>query len=120
MSVTTGSFGSVVALPSEGVVDHTDSGENKLNAPYPRDVTHFTCWDFARSCYPSSIIIESPNQGRCSYTLLLPKDNTILQFRPPTHRLDLDITTAARTVFGELVPYTRFLSVINPAAVVCG
>ncbi|KAK4147019.1 uncharacterized protein C8A04DRAFT_25214 [Dichotomopilus funicola] len=37
----------------------------------------------------------------------------ILQFRPPRHKIDLDITKAARTIWGELVPVTRYVGVVT-------
>ncbi|GAB1320564.1 hypothetical protein MFIFM68171_10774 [Madurella fahalii] len=70
------------------------------------------CWRFARARYPSAALREAPTQGYCSYTLYL-NDDTILQFRPPRHRLDLDITSVARNTFGELAPHVQLLDTIR-------
>ncbi|KAK4106587.1 hypothetical protein N658DRAFT_503019 [Parathielavia hyrcaniae] len=81
-------------------------------------MTRLVCRQFARTLYPSANIVEPPEQGRCSYTLLLPDDGIILQFRPPTHCLDLDITAAASAFFPDLAPATTSLwAVIDPATV---
>ncbi|KAH6624935.1 hypothetical protein B0J18DRAFT_457146 [Chaetomium sp. MPI-SDFR-AT-0129] len=37
----------------------------------------------------------------------------ILQFRPPRHKIELDITQAARRIWGELVPVTRYVGVVR-------
>lgn len=78
-----------------------------------KDVTKPMCWHCARYIYPSTTIVEAPNQGRCSFTLMLPDRNVVLQFRPPQHRLDLDMIADARRIFGDLVPDSRFLAVIG-------
>ncbi|KAK4247763.1 hypothetical protein C7999DRAFT_31840 [Corynascus novoguineensis] len=81
------------------------------------DVTRVNCLRFAQRQYPTATIIEPQSQGRCSYTLLVPDDGhngTIIQFRPPRHRIDLCITAAAETIFGTLVPHTEFLTVLTP------
>ncbi|KAM7192680.1 hypothetical protein V8F20_008743 [Naviculisporaceae sp. PSN 640] len=70
------------------------------------------CWDFVRTEFrDESIVIEEvPVQGFCSYTLLVQtREHTILQFRPKTHRLDLDTSNAARKIYGKLVPHTELL-----------
>ncbi|SPQ22400.1 cfbc40a4-3bd3-4805-b172-c5698e3d5822 [Thermothielavioides terrestris] len=71
------------------------------------------CWRFAESLYPSSALVEAPSQGHCSYTLLLREHDSIIQFRPPRHRLDLVITAAARAALGDLVPDTQLLGTIH-------
>ncbi|KAK4242605.1 hypothetical protein C8A03DRAFT_11173 [Achaetomium macrosporum] len=71
------------------------------------------CWRFAQSLHPSSPVLEPPCQGHCSYTLLLPDHKTIIQFRPPKHRLDLEITSAAHAIFGTLAPHTQLLGAIT-------
>jgi hypothetical protein len=73
------------------------------------------CWRFAQSLHPSSQVLEPACQGHCSYTLLLllPDRKTIIQFRPPKHRLDLEIASAAHETFGALAPHTQLLSVIT-------
>ncbi|KAK3333163.1 hypothetical protein B0T19DRAFT_118423 [Cercophora scortea] len=72
------------------------------------------CWAFAKTQqhHPSddadSQLCEASSQGFCSYTLCLGRE-TIIQFRPPDHRLDLGITALARDTYGDLVPSVRFL-----------
>lgn len=78
------------------------------------DPTHAACLRFARDRYPDAIIAESSLQGHCSYTLIIRDAGTVLQFRPPRHRLDLSITAVARSIFGSLVPETRFVGVVSP------
>lgn len=50
-------------------------------------------------------------QGYCSYTLFVAQD-TILQFRPPVHRLDIRLAEAAREVYGTQAPRTELLGVL--------
>ncbi|AEO57668.1 hypothetical protein MYCTH_2304104 [Thermothelomyces thermophilus ATCC 42464] len=86
-------------------------------------VTRAACLRYAQRLYPGATILEAEPQGRCSYTLFLPPDDrhsgTILQFRPPRHRIDLCITAAAETIFGNLVPHTEFHSVLTPCQCQC-
>ncbi|KXX79452.1 hypothetical protein MMYC01_203728 [Madurella mycetomatis] len=70
------------------------------------------CWCFAQSLYPSATLREAPTQGYCSYTLHL-NDDTIIQFRPTRHQLDLDIASAARDTFGKLAPHVQLLDTIH-------
>lgn len=77
----------------------------------PRE-TRLRCWDLARHKFPNESIEESKPQGYCSYTLSIGRD-TILQFRPPVHKLDIRVTAAAQSIYGSLAPQTKFLDVIN-------
>jgi len=72
--------------------------------------TKTLCWDFVQANlkYPEAAIRETPLQGHCSYTLYLGGD-TIIQFRPRKHQIDLETTTLARRVFGDLAPSTQLL-----------
>ncbi|KAG8156673.1 hypothetical protein KVR01_013464 [Diaporthe batatas] len=70
------------------------------------------CWDLARHLFPDECIAETKPQGYCSYTLSVGGE-TILQFRPEVHRLDIRITTAAQTIYGSLAPPTKSLDVLN-------
>lgn len=77
------------------------------------------CWDFVKTEYPEDTtkegsIWEAPVQGFCSYTLCLDsRPHTILQFRPLIHKLELDIITAAREVYGELVPLIDLIGALT-------
>ncbi|KAL2181706.1 uncharacterized protein P884DRAFT_190045 [Thermothelomyces heterothallicus CBS 202.75] len=86
-------------------------------------VARAACLRYAQRLYPGATILEAEPQGRCSYTLFLPPDDrhsgTILQFRPPRHRIDPCITAAAETIFGNLVPHTEFHSVLTPCQCQC-
>jgi hypothetical protein len=96
--------------PPNHVVLHNSAGTHILVI---KDVTRYMCLRFARQTYPSTAMVEAPNQGRCSFTVLLPGRDLVLQFRPPAYRLDLDIVADARRIFGDLVPDSRFLAVIG-------
>lgn len=77
----------------------------------PQD-TRSRCWDLARRAFPNEFIEESKPQGYCSYTLCVGRD-TIVQFRPPVHKLDTRVTTAAEHIYGGLAPQTKLLDVID-------
>lgn len=62
--------------------------------------------------FPTEDIEESKPQGYCSYTLSIGRD-TILQFRPPVHKLDIRVTAAAQSIYGSLAPQIKLLDVIN-------
>ena len=64
---------------------------------------------------PSVLVVEAPFQGHCSYTLLLGSE-TIIQFRPPQHDLDLEVASAATDTFGALAPRTKFLGFVRTTA----
>jgi hypothetical protein len=96
--------------PPNEVVLRNSAGTQELVI---KDVTKFMCLRYARQHYPSTAMVEAPNQGRGTFTVLLPGRNLVLQFRPPAYRLDLDIIDDARRIFGDLVPDSRFLAVIG-------
>lgn len=70
------------------------------------------CWELARHLFPSEAIEEAKPQGYCSYTLCVGSE-TILQFRPEVHKLDIRISTAAQTIYAGLAPQTSLLDVVN-------
>lgn len=76
----------------------------------PRN-TRSTCWDLAHRIFPNGEIKETETQGYCSYTLCVGRD-TIVQFRPTVHKLDVRVTDAAKTIYGGLAPQTKLLDVI--------
>ncbi|KAF3012973.1 hypothetical protein E8E14_004396 [Neopestalotiopsis sp. 37M] len=70
------------------------------------------CDNFAKTRFPEDDIQPVPAQGYCSYTVFIGTDK-VVQFRPPDHGLDLEITSTACHVFGDIVPKTEFLGVVN-------
>lgn len=70
--------------------------------------TRERCWAMARGLFPGRTIEEVKPQGYCSHTLLVGQD-TIVQFRPPAHRLDIRLAMAAREIYGSLAPRTELL-----------
>lgn len=76
----------------------------------PRN-TRSRCWNLCRRILPNEEIKETEPQGYCSYTLCVGRD-TIVQFRPTVHKLDVRVTDAAKTIYGNLAPQTKLLDVI--------
>ncbi|KAK7740543.1 hypothetical protein SLS53_005387 [Cytospora paraplurivora] len=70
--------------------------------------TRERCWALVRGLFPGRTVEEVKSQGYCSYTLLVEQD-TIVQFRPAVHRLDIRLTTAAQAIYGSLAPRTELL-----------
>ncbi|KAI1393683.1 uncharacterized protein F4822DRAFT_385427 [Hypoxylon trugodes] len=56
----------------------------------------------------SDTVRPAPFQGYCSYTVFVGEE-TVVQFRPLAHKLDIGITNAACNIFGLLAPHTEFL-----------
>lgn len=77
----------------------------------PRD-TRLRCWDLARRVFPNEVMEEAEPQGYCSYTLCVGRD-TIVQFRPTVHKLDIRVTDAAKSIYGSLAPQIRLIDVID-------
>lgn len=77
----------------------------------PRD-TRSRCWDLARRVFPNEEIEEVEAQGYCSYTLCVGLD-TVIQFRPAVHKLDVRVTDAAKTIYGSLAPQIRLIDVLD-------
>jgi len=57
----------------------------------------------------------APHQGACSQTFI--RGNTVVQLRPPRHRIDVRVAAAARRVLGELVPTVPVLEGTVPRPV---
>jgi hypothetical protein len=70
------------------------------------------CWDLARHVFPNEEIQEANPQGYCSYTLCIGSE-TILQFRPQVHKLEIKISAAAQSIYGKLAPQTELLDLIS-------
>lgn len=80
-----------------------------------RKVSHnfrHDCDEFAKIRFPEDDVRPVPAQGYCSYTVFV-GDDKVVQFRPPDHGLDLKITSTACHVFGDKVPKTKFLGVVQ-------
>jgi hypothetical protein len=69
------------------------------------------CYSFLDQLYPASEILSASCQGYCSMTVFVGND-TVVQFRPYSYRLDLRITDAARRVYGSFAPETRYIATI--------
>ncbi|KAI1212876.1 uncharacterized protein F4807DRAFT_303474 [Annulohypoxylon truncatum] len=65
------------------------------------------CDAFVRSRY-SEQIRPAPFQGYCSYTVFVGEES-VVQFRPLAHKLDIGITSTACKIFGPLAPETELL-----------
>ncbi|KAK3357478.1 hypothetical protein B0T25DRAFT_450537 [Lasiosphaeria hispida] len=74
--------------------------------------TRSLCWEFSRTRYPDATFREAPSQGYCSLTLYLDHES-IIQFRPSAHRIDLMITTLAQEVYEGLAPLTRLVGSLD-------
>lgn len=70
------------------------------------------CDGLAEARFPGEEIRPAPAQGYCSYTVFVGEDK-VVQFRPPDHGLDVDIISTARRGFGDIVPETEFLGVVQ-------
>lgn len=73
--------------------------------------TRDRCWAFVRELFPGRTIEEVRSQGYCSYTLCVAQD-TIVQFRPPVHRLEIRLAEAIRDVYGSDAPQTELLGIM--------
>ncbi|TAQ87854.1 hypothetical protein B7494_g3812 [Chlorociboria aeruginascens] len=67
------------------------------------------CYKFAAEFFPGKSITPSSCQGYCSMTLFVGSD-IVLQFRPLTYRLNLQVTRAAREIYGLFAPDTKYLA----------
>jgi serine/threonine protein kinase len=70
------------------------------------------CHVFADKLFPDKRITPTHTQGYCSYTVSI--DDYIVQFRPPKYSLDLDVTLAAKVVFGTYAPSTNYNGTVSP------
>lgn len=77
----------------------------------PQD-TRSRCWDFAHREFPNEETEETEPQGYCSYTLGVGRD-TIVQFRPEVHKIDVRVTAAAKDTYGSFAPQTESLGVLD-------
>lgn len=73
---------------------------------------HLDCHLFAEKLFPDKPITPAPTQGYCSYTVSV--DDYIVQFRPPKYKLDLDVASAAKIVFGTYAPFTKYNGIVSP------
>jgi len=70
------------------------------------------CYRLVGQLYPGSSITPAPCQGYCSLTMFVANDK-VIQFRPYDYRLDLRITEAARKIYGEFAPDTKYITTIT-------
>lgn len=69
------------------------------------------CWAYVRELFPGRTVEEVSSQGYCSYTLCVAQD-TIVQFRPPVHRLEIRLAETIRDVYGSNAPRTELLGIL--------
>jgi hypothetical protein len=69
------------------------------------------CLQFAQLMFPEEQVREADSQGQCSYTVTVSKTH-ILQFRPATFRIDMQIYDDARRIFKHLVAETTFVGTL--------
>ncbi|KAH8879412.1 hypothetical protein GQ53DRAFT_854790 [Thozetella sp. PMI_491] len=70
------------------------------------------CWGFLKERYPADEIRKSPSQGYCSLTFCVGHD-TIVQFRPPAHQLDIRLAQRVTGVYGDLAPKTQCIGTLD-------
>jgi hypothetical protein len=70
------------------------------------------CHAFLTYRFSGQAIRPAKTQGYCSYTIVV-GDDTIVQFRPSNYELDLQVTAAARDVYGNFAPSTEFLTILE-------
>lgn len=74
--------------------------------------TRDQCWLLVREIFPGAKVEEASPQGYCSYTLCA-RDDTIIQFRPPAHKLHMAVAEAACDVYGSLAPRAQLVTVLK-------
>ncbi|KAK0711136.1 hypothetical protein B0H67DRAFT_646538 [Lasiosphaeris hirsuta] len=99
------------ALKLDGEISTDNAAADSTRCRLPPS-TRLHCWEFSRNQYPDAAIREAPSQGYCSFTLYLDRDS-IIQFRPPAHRIDLTVVNLAQRVYEGLAPPTRFLGTLG-------
>jgi hypothetical protein len=75
------------------------------------------CYNFIEKLYPGRDISPASCQGYCSMTIFV-GDDTVVQFRPHSYRLDLRITDTAREVYGTFAPETKYLATLPESGLV--
>ncbi|KAM3070309.1 hypothetical protein ACMFMG_010141 [Clarireedia jacksonii] len=69
------------------------------------------CYEFIENNFPGSTIEVAGCQGYCSLTFFV-GDDTIVQFRPRTFKLDLLTANAAREVYRTFAPQTTYVDTL--------
>ncbi|KAJ1305048.1 hypothetical protein OPQ81_000088 [Rhizoctonia solani] len=98
--------------PTPGEGDGIEAFFQRCGAPPD---TKYQCRALAAHLFPGARTEEVTPQGYCSYTLYVGADQ-VLQFRPPAHRLDVDLAEEACAIYGNLAPETRLLTVMSPSS----
>lgn len=75
----------------------------------PKD--QLDCYKFIDSLYPSISWKQAPCQGYCSLTVFVGED-VVIQFRPHSYRLNLQIVNMAKQVYGPFAPDTEHIATI--------
>jgi Phosphotransferase enzyme family len=69
------------------------------------------CYNLIRQLYPDRSISPASCQGYCSMTVFMGED-TVIQFRPYTYRLNLLVSEAARAVYNDFAPETKYITTL--------
>lgn len=69
------------------------------------------CFDLIDRAYPGQASFAASSQGYCSLTVFV-GDDIVVQFRPYNYRLDLQLTSAAREVYGVFAPETKYVATL--------
>jgi hypothetical protein len=70
------------------------------------------CYAFAKQLFPGRSVSPVSHQGYCSLTIFV-GDDLVVQFRPERYRLNLQVTEAAREVYGPFAPATKHVGTIS-------
>ncbi|TPX17340.1 uncharacterized protein E0L32_012195 [Thyridium curvatum] len=77
--------------------------------------TRGLCYDYVHTRYPGLTVQDAQPQGFCSHTLFV-GEALVVQFRPPTHQLDVGLVQEACRVYGDLAPETHLLGELRVEA----
>jgi hypothetical protein len=69
------------------------------------------CYSLIRRLYPDRTISPASCQGYCSMTIFV-GDDTVIQFRPYTYRLNLRVSEAAQSVYDDFAPETKYITTL--------
>ncbi|TVY67511.1 hypothetical protein LSUE1_G005813, partial [Lachnellula suecica] len=70
------------------------------------------CYTLVSRLYPNEPIVPASSQGYCSLTLFV-GPSTVIQFRPPTYRLDLTTTSRVSAIHTSYAPKTSHIAILQ-------
>lgn len=73
--------------------------------------TKHECLKLVEQLYPGKLVSVASCQGYCSFTVFVSHD-AVVQFRPSKYRLDLQLATTAKNVFGTFAPETEYVGTL--------